>query len=178
MALLERGNGPHGQHPFMDVNGTPQTPRPSERPEQYAAHPMRPLTMPLAGLLVTAVLAGCGGSDDKQTTTAGADDQRGILATIDALQTASHAGDGAKVCSTVFTKSLVHSIEQASTRGCATEVREKLFRPEGSISVSRDITVTGDAATAVIREQNGNVSTLHLVRQSGTWRIDRVTPSR
>jgi hypothetical protein len=27
----------------------------------------------------------------------------------------------------------------------------------------------------VIREQNGNVSTLHLVKQADAWRIDRVT---
>jgi hypothetical protein len=136
---------------------------------------MRSLTMLL---LVAAALAGCGGSDDTQTTTAGSDDQRGILATIDALQTASHAGDGATVCSTVFTRSLARSIEKASKRGCAAEVEGKLFRPEGSISVSRDITVTGDTAAAVIREQSGNVSTLHLVRQGATWRIDRVTPRR
>ena len=130
----------------------------------------------LAGLLFAAALPGCGASDDKPKNADVSDDQRGILATVDALQTASHAGDGAKVCSTVFTKSLVRSIEKASGRRCATEVRKNLFRPKGSISVSRNITVAGDAGTAVIREQNGNVSTLHVVRQGGTWRIDRVTP--
>jgi hypothetical protein len=139
---------------------------------------MRPLTTALAGLLVAALLPGCGASDDKPTTAAVRDDQRGILATVDALQTASHAGDGAKVCSTVFTASLVRSIEKASRRGCATEVRENLFKPEESISVARNITVKGDTAIAVIREQNGTLSTLHVVRQGGTWRIDRVTPQQ
>lgn len=137
---------------------------------------MRPLTMALGGLLAAAVQLGCGGSDDKPANSTVRDDQRGVLATIDALQTASQAGDGARVCSTVFTKSLVRSIERASPRSCATEVRQKLFRPEGSISVQRNITVKGSTATAVIREQNANVSTLHLVRQGSTWRIDRVTP--
>jgi hypothetical protein len=139
---------------------------------------MRPLTTALAGLLVAALLPGCGGSDDTSTTASVRDDQRGILATVDALQTASHAGDGAKVCSTVFTESLVRSIEEASGRGCATEVKKNLFKPEESISVARNITVRGDTAIAVIREQNGTFSTLHVVRQGGTWRIDRVTPQQ
>jgi hypothetical protein len=137
---------------------------------------MRRFTMALGGLLVAAALAGCGGSDNTRTTSAVGDDQRGILATVDALQTASRAGDGARVCSNVFTKSLVRSIDKASARGCATEVRENLFKPDESISVERTITVAGDTGTAVIREQTGNVSTLHLVKQAGAWRIDRVTP--
>jgi hypothetical protein len=134
--------------------------------------------MALASLFAAAALPGCGGSDNEPTNSAVRDDQRGVLATVDALQTASQAGDSAKVCSTVFTESLVRSIEKASKRGCATEVRENLFRPEGSISVERNITVKGNTATAVIREQNSNVSTLHLVKQGDTWRIDRVTPQK
>jgi hypothetical protein len=139
---------------------------------------MRRFTMVLAGLLVAAALPGCGGSDGTRTTGAVDHDQRGILATVDALQTASRAGDGARVCASVFTKSLVRSIDKASTRGCAAEVRENLFKPDESISVERNITATGDTGTAVIREQTGNVSTLHLVKQAGAWRIDRVTPRR
>jgi hypothetical protein len=132
--------------------------------------------MVLVCLLAAAALPGCGGSDDEQATATVRDDQRGILATVDALQTASRAGDGARICSRVFTKSLVRSIEKASKRDCTAEVEENLFEAGDSISVGRDITVTGDAGTAVIREQNGNVSTLHLVKQAGAWRIDRVTP--
>jgi hypothetical protein len=139
---------------------------------------MRPLETVLTGLVVAGALAGCGSSNDKQTTGAVGDDQRGILAAVDALQTSSRAGDGAKVCSSVFTKSLVRSIEKASKRDCAAEVRENLFKPQEAISVGRNITVKGDTGTAAIREQSGNASTLHLVKQAGAWRIDRVTPLR
>jgi hypothetical protein len=139
---------------------------------------VRPFKIVLAGLLFAAVMPGCGGSDDKPTTGTVGDDQRAILATIDTLQTSSRAGDGAKVCSSVFTESLVRSIEKASKRGCAKEVSENLFRPREAISVGRNITVKGATGTAAIREQNGNVSTLHFVKQAGTWRIDRVTPER
>jgi hypothetical protein len=137
---------------------------------------MRPPKIALAGLFVAAALPGCGGSDDKQTTGAVPDDQRGILATIDVLQTASRAGDGGKICSSVFTTSLVRSVEKASKRTCAAEVKANLFTPGESISVARNITVKGDAGTATIREQNGDVSAVHLVKQAGGWRIDRVTP--
>jgi hypothetical protein len=130
----------------------------------------------LTGLVVAAALPGCGSSNDTRTTGAVGDDQRGILAAVDALQTSSRAGDGAKVCSTVFTESLVRSIEKASKRDCAAEVRENLFKPQEAISVGRNITVKGETGTAAIREQSGSASTLHLIKQAGAWRIDRVTP--
>jgi hypothetical protein len=132
--------------------------------------------MTLTVLLAAAALSGCGGSDDKQTTRATRDDQRGIIGTVDALQTASRAGDGATVCSRVFTTSLAHSIERASKHGCAAEVKKHLFKHNALFSLQRNITVKGDTGIAQIREQNGNVSTLHVVRQDGAWRINRVTP--
>ena len=140
---------------------------------------MRAGTSALAVLLAAAALLGCGGSDDAPRTApqpAVGGDQRGILATIDELQTASRSGDGRKICAEVFTAQLARSIARASKRSCSREVREKLFRADESISVQRSVTVVGSKATAVIREQNGDVSTLHMLRQAGRWRIDRITP--
>ena len=74
----------------------------------------------------------------------------------------------------LFTPELVKSVEATAKRSCAKEVRKRLFAPDAEISVGRDIKVTGDNATVVVREQNGNVSKLALVRQSAQWRIDRV----
>ena len=131
-------------------------------------------------ILALAGLAGCGGSDDsgagsaptKTVQTA----ERGVLDTIDALQTASRKGDGHAICQKVFTRKLAHSIRASAKRSCAAEVRERLFVPEQSIAVERGIRVTGITASAVIREQNNNLSTLHLLKRAGRWRIDRVTP--
>ena len=100
--------------------------------------------------------------------------ERGILATVDALQTASRKGDGRAVCADLFTPELVKSVEATAKRSCAKEVRKRMFAPDAEISVGRDIKVTGDRGTAVVREQNGNVSKLSLVKQSSQWRIDRV----
>jgi hypothetical protein len=141
-------------------------------------------------VVVTAMvgLAGCGSSDNGspaapkasapkpvQAVTVG---ERGILATIDALQTASRKGDGRAVCVDLFTPQLVKSVEATAKRSCAKEVRKRMFAPDAEISVGRDINVTGDRGTAVVREQNGNVSKLSLVRQSAEWRIDGVRPAK
>jgi len=103
-------------------------------------------------------------------------DEGAILGTVDALQSASRRGDGAAICRELFTPRLARSIAAAAKHSCAAEVRRTLFSPDTSISVQRDVRVTGARATAVIREQNGNVSTLSLRRDGGRWRIDAVTP--
>jgi len=132
----------------------------------------------LAVLLAAAAVPGCGGSDDDTTSrpqaVAGA--QRGVLDTIDRLQTAARSGDGRRICEHVFTPQLARSIKGASRKSCSAGVRRRLFRPNTSFAVQRGIEVSGRTATAVIRDQTGAVSTLHMVRQAGRWRIDRVTP--
>jgi hypothetical protein len=137
----------------------------------------------LAVVTIAAALAGCGSSESKSPATqkpsqpvSGA--QRGILATVDALQTASRKGDGRMICGEIFTPELVKSVEASAERSCAKEVRQRLFAPDAEISIGRDLKVAGNRGTAVVREQNGNVSTLSLAKQSGQWRIDRVTPQK
>ena len=139
----------------------------------------------LLGLVVVSLLAlaGCGGSDkpsdaaQKPSQPVSAN-ERGILATVDALQSASRKGNGRAICGDLFTPQLVRSIEVSAKQSCAKEVRKRLFAPDAEISVGRDIEVTGDRGTAVVQEQNGNVSRLSMVKQSDQWRIDRVTPGK
>lgn len=134
-------------------------------------------------LVTVAALAGCGGSDEGSSTAqkpqqAVSASERGILATVDALQTASRKGDGRAICGDLFTPQLVKSVEAAAKRTCAKEVRQRLFAPDAEISVGRDIKVTGDRGTAVVREQNGNVSTLSMLKLSNQWRIDRIAAKK
>jgi hypothetical protein len=141
----------------------------------------RSFALPILAVIIVVAIAGCGGSDKqssagqtRQDPVSG--DQRGILGTIDAMQTASRTGDGRKICMDLFTAHLVRSIEKSAKRSCAVEVRQKLFSPDAEISVDRQMSVVGHQGTAIIREQNGNVSKLSLLQESGRWRIDRVTP--
>lgn len=135
----------------------------------------------LAVVIAVAALAGCGGSGEPSPSVQKpshpvSGDERGILATVDALQAASRKGDGRTVCGDLFTPQLVRSIEASAKRSCAKEVGKRLFAPDTAISVGKDIKVTADRGMAVIRESNGNFSTLFLVKRNARWRIDRVTP--
>jgi hypothetical protein len=159
--------------------------RPGQRSRLAEFLSTRPVVRGGTGLLATALAAaGCGGSDKPASTQPSTTtqplslegDQRGVLETIDALQTAAGEDESAKICADLFTAKLRRSIEAASKRSCASEVRTRLFDPKTSISVQRDFQVDGAKATAVIRDQSGRSSTLHLVRQGDVWRIDRLTP--
>jgi hypothetical protein len=132
---------------------------------------------------IAFAVPGCGGSDEETSTrdkapAAASGDQRGILGTIDALQTASRNGDGEGICTEIFTVQLVRSIETTAKRSCVKEVTATLLSPNAEISVGRDIAITGKRATATILEQNSNVSKLFLLKQDGEWRIDRVVAQK
>jgi hypothetical protein len=140
-------------------------------------------TSALAAFAAALALVGCGGSDKRPpaktkapATVAG--DERGIIGTVEALQTASREGDSQSICADIFTVQLVHSIEAAAKRTCVKEIKHTLVSPDAQISVSRDIQVTGVRATATIRERNGNLSKLFLLKQEGRWRVDRVVPHK
>jgi hypothetical protein len=138
------------------------------------------MTSAWAVFVAATAVAGCGGSDhvsptqQPKTTAAVSEQARGILGTVDALQAASRKGDGRSICAEIFTVQLVHAIETVAKHSCATEVRGRLFSNRTEISLGRDIQVTGARATAVIREQNGNISKLVMLKQDGEWRINRV----
>jgi hypothetical protein len=140
---------------------------------------MRKLFVAVAAFAVAATLGGCGGSDKKEApkkSPAVSSEQRSVVATIDQLQSATQAGDARKICSELFTQELARSIKAAAKRSCTTEVKAKLISTHERISVGRDIRVKGDRATAVIREQNRNTSTLFLVKRGGRWKIERLSP--
>ena len=140
-------------------------------------------TSALAAFAAGIALMGCGGSEKRppaptKAPAAVAGDERGVVGTVDALQTASRKGDGKSICADLFTVALVHSIEASANHSCAKEVEHTLVSPDAEISVSRDIRVTGSRATATIHERNGNLSKLFLLKQGGDWRIDRVVPQK
>lgn len=137
------------------------------------------LLLPLA--LAAGLVGGCGGSDTPDTgpdakPAAIRGEQRGVLDTVDALQHASRTSNGRTICADLFTPRLVRSIEVASDRRCATEVSKHLFKSADAISLGRNIEIRGRTASTVIREQNGNVSELRMLKGQGGWRIDRVIP--
>ena len=90
-------------------------------------------------LAAAAALGGCGGSSDEPSTSTISDDQRAILGTVDALQTASRRNDAARICNQIFTAALARSIGNASTHSCKAEVRDTLTSPDARLSVQRKV---------------------------------------
>lgn len=135
-------------------------------------------TSTVVGVAIATALGGCGGGDDKQSPSTVSGEQRAILTTVDALETASRRGDAARICKRIFTPALARSIGRASKHGCKAEVRDTLTSPDARLSVQHKIDVHGSRATATIREANGDTSRVSFVKDAGRWRIERVTPVR
>lgn len=128
-------------------------------------------------VMVLAAFSGCGGSDDDNGPVVPSE-QRAILRTVEDLERASRQGDARTICRELFTKTLAHSIARAAGRSCAAEVRATLVSPTAQLSVGRRIKVSGSRATAIVREQDGDTSSVALRKQGDRWRIDRIEPAK
>ena len=126
----------------------------------------------MVALFAVAPLGGCfGGGDDSS-------DRDAVDQVMSDLETASQQGDGGRICDEIFTPKLAALVSKSSKSGkCATEVKAKLFSPKAKIDVEQIDVPDGSSATATVKEANGNVSRIFLVKQSGEWRIRSVTPA-
>jgi hypothetical protein len=143
---------------------------------------MRNITRGLTGLAAaaamtaTAALAGCGA--DQNPASSKIDNDSAVKQVMSDLQTASRAGDGERICGQIFTPKLANSVtESAASGSCAKEVKKKLFSPAAEVAVQNVDVPNAANATATIKEANGNISTVFLVKQSGRWRIRSVQPA-
>jgi hypothetical protein len=138
---------------------------------------MNRMTIGVVGILLVAVVAAAvvvtRGDND-----GGSSSEAAVKQVLTDLQTASREGDGERICNQIFTPKLSNLVTASSTSGsCATEVKSKLFSPDAQIEVESVNVADESNATAVVKEANGNTSTVFLVRQSGVWRIRSVTPA-
>ena len=126
----------------------------------------------LLALAVVAPLGGCfGGGDDGS-------DSDAVNQVLTDLQSASRDGDGSRICDEIFTPKLAASVSRNAKSGnCAKEVKAKLFSPDAEIDVEKIDLPDESSATATVKEANGNVSKVFLVKQDGQWRIRGVTPA-
>ena len=137
--------------------------------------------------IAAAALAGCGGDSGTEKKVADATANKAANdAAVDAavkqvmadLQTASVAGDGKRICTQIFTPKLADSVtESAKSGSCAKEVKKKLFSRKAKITVQNVDVPNSANATATVKEANGNISNIFLVKQSGRWRIRSVQPA-
>jgi hypothetical protein len=138
----------------------------------------------VAAVAVAAAMAGCGGgaSSDQKTTGAApvpkAAENAAVAQVLADLQSASRAGQGRLICTQIFTPKLANSVTAAAASGsCAKEVKKKLFSRKAQIVVQNVAVPNAANATATVKEANGNVSTVFLVKQSDRWRIRSIQPA-
>ncbi|MFL5862264.1 MAG: hypothetical protein ACJ780_16030 [Solirubrobacteraceae bacterium] len=138
----------------------------------------------LSGLVAAAVatsavvLAGCGSGSSNNASSnqpSKSDDTAAVKQVMTTLQTASQQGDGNRICTQIFTPKLADSVTISAKSGsCAKEVNRELFSRNARITVE-NVDVSNSAnVTATVKEANGNVSNIFLVKQSGRWRIRSV----
>jgi hypothetical protein len=134
---------------------------------------MTRMSTALVGILLVAVVVAAflvirNGGDSS--------DQDAVSQVMSNLETASQEGDGARICEEIFTPKLAASVSRSSGSGsCASEVKAQLFSPDAKIDVEKIEVPDSSNATATVKEANGNVSLVYLVKQDGEWRIRSVT---
>ena len=151
---------------------------------------MRGTRQRMSGLAALAILtvavAGCGSGSGNDGTAKKpavapvntAAENTAVKQVMSDLQIASRAGDGKRICTQIFTPKLSNSVTTAAKSGsCAKEVKNKLFSRKARIAVQNIDVPNAANATAVVKEANGNTSTIFLVKQSGRWRIRSVGPA-
>src|SRR5204863_5375860 len=92
--------------------GSGHTPAATNDLEEQGTCMQRSRALPCLAVIIGVAVAACGGSDkkppaDQNSAASVSVDQRSILATIDALQTASRRGDGHTICDELLTPQLV-----------------------------------------------------------------------
>jgi ketosteroid isomerase-like protein len=119
----------------------------------------------IAGIVVVAALAGCGG-----------DDQPGAKETAQAYVDARNQGDAAKVCE-LYSEQL---ISQLKTSNCVAFVQEQTSGTATDLALV-GVSEHGDQAKATIQARaNGEVANaiapleITLTRESGEWRISNL----
>ncbi len=131
-----------------------------------------------AALAAAAALAACGGGDDGDNASRFSGPSRQVAQVVDELQKASRDGDAERICNRLFTPKLVRDIALSTGgRSCIDRVKQKLVSDDAKLTV-RSINVAGAEATAVVREQNGNVTRLGFRRVGDRWRVDSIGNAR
>ncbi len=132
-----------------------------------------------AGVAVLAIaLAGCGTTGSVSTSgLSGA--QKDIASTISNFQSDAETNDTSKLCNNDLASSVAQSLS-AGGHTCASVLASQLKVVDSyNLSlVDHDITVKGNAATAVVQDtasgKTTHEDTLTLVKQGSTWRVSGI----
>jgi hypothetical protein len=134
---------------------------------------MRPLALTAA--LAATVLAAAGCTASGSTSSAGNFEgaEKDVAKVVDDLETAGERQDADRICSEILARDLVSRLDAEGT-SCGQEITNATKEADEFAVTVRDVTVTGNAATASVREgtgDNGPTKTLRFVREDGRWKL-------
>ena len=131
---------------------------------------IRPITT--LGVVTGLILTACGGGDDGGRNASRFDgDKKDVAAVVDRLETASRDGEAATICEDIFSLELQRLVtSQEPDGGCEARVKREQVNEKARIDV-QSVDVSGEKATASVREQDGDAITLNFVKSDGDWRI-------
>jgi hypothetical protein len=117
-------------------------------------------------LLAAVLLTGC-----TQSTAPAFEGTEGAVAqVVDDLQTAGKRGDAEKICSQILSRSLVTKLDAPGT-SCAKEIDQAIKDAEDFTLTVRDVTVTGDQATAKVQSgEDGPTATFRFSKEDNRWK--------
>ena len=127
----------------------------------------------LLGLLLAT--AGCGAAE---TTSSGnfSGAEGDVAEVVQDLRSAGQRKDGDEICSKLLARSLVSRLDASGT-ACRQEMTKAAREADEFALDVRDVTVTGDQATARVQRPDGPTATFRFVRESGRWKISELSGS-
>lgn len=127
----------------------------------------------LAVCVLAFVLSACGSTQprDSAENFSGAD--KAVAATVESMETAAREDDPERLCTQLLSPKLLETLKRQGTN-CATAVREA-FKDASSVELTvKDVTISGDTATARITSGSGSNEkddTLQLEQAGAGWKI-------
>jgi hypothetical protein len=135
---------------------------------------MRSRTFTAAALVAAVALTGCGGGKKEGANAKNfKGDQKDVAQLVDDLQAAARAGDTGKICQDLFTRQLASAVGTRGHTTCQAQVKKQLALKNETITITQ-LAVQTPSALATVQEQNGKVSRLTFLKQSGKWHVNGI----
>jgi hypothetical protein len=135
---------------------------------------MRLVHAPIALVAAALALSGC---TTAQPTSAGAfkGAESDVAAVVDDISSAARKGDPEKMCNDLFTKELADRFK-AGAADCADQLRDAIRDASAFDMDVQDVTVTGNTATAKVRQdKGGRTGTISFEKIGSGWRASAIS---
>jgi hypothetical protein len=135
---------------------------------------MRRLALVL-GLLAAVAASGCTTAGNTSSSVEFKGAEADVAKVVEDLQGAAARNDADRVCAELLARSLVDTLDAGSTT-CGNEIGGAINEATDATLDVRDVTVTGDTATAQVRRgTDGPTATFRFVREAKRWKLAELT---